>query len=334
MPSPPKPPPDSLLAMGFPTGGIDVSTEFELQPPDTTPAGVNVRAFDPDTDRMRGGGRHGLTEAIPAQVNGTNSIQQIDTIVITDPIVTGGGVLGAAGGSADDGMGGYTGIGGYGPTKNVSRPSGNSYWFNNRQMLPLEIIAANQNKNFADTFTFTGAEFIFVGLQGADSITSCSFICRDVTNTIDGTQANVPGATFENNPYIITPSNAIGVGLTRYNITYTTGEMQIGFQCKLRLGLAGTGNVFSAAFTLDPPGVATSTPTATITSGATTCSVSAAVSLDWTTGITTITFTVTSANVTGGSPITVTNNGQPTGNATWTTTGTPLLLSANVIIFP
>lgn len=44
----------------FPTLGIDISTEFNQQPPATTPEAVNVRGFETLTQRDRGGSRSGL----------------------------------------------------------------------------------------------------------------------------------------------------------------------------------------------------------------------------------------------------------------------------------
>jgi len=46
----------------FPTAGIDLSQEFELQRADTTPQGLNVRAYEPATQRMRGGSRPGVSK--------------------------------------------------------------------------------------------------------------------------------------------------------------------------------------------------------------------------------------------------------------------------------
>lgn len=71
--------------MLFPTRGIDLSTAYSAQNPGTTPVGVNVRAFDAGTLRMRGGNRPGLTPFLGAdntsQVNGFNLIQHVGTIV-------------------------------------------------------------------------------------------------------------------------------------------------------------------------------------------------------------------------------------------------------------
>lgn len=74
--------PDDAAELTFPVGGIDRQAEWELQPKGTTPAGVNVRAFDPDLSRARGGSRPGLAKYINAMVGGNDSlIQMLDYIV-------------------------------------------------------------------------------------------------------------------------------------------------------------------------------------------------------------------------------------------------------------
>lgn len=65
----------------FPVAGVDVSTEFQRQPPQTTPVGQNVRAFDVLAERGRGGSRSGLSRFIDATVNGANLIQHLTVVV-------------------------------------------------------------------------------------------------------------------------------------------------------------------------------------------------------------------------------------------------------------
>lgn len=66
----------------FPIAGLNTTCEFSRQPPDTTPAGVNVRTYETITDRARGGSRPGLTQFIPQLVNGvTNPIQMLNILV-------------------------------------------------------------------------------------------------------------------------------------------------------------------------------------------------------------------------------------------------------------
>jgi hypothetical protein len=74
-------PPDTMKDMTFPTKGIDVSAGFTQQRSGTTPAGLNVRAFEPGTNRSRGGQRSGLSKLATTQVNGLNFIQELFTLV-------------------------------------------------------------------------------------------------------------------------------------------------------------------------------------------------------------------------------------------------------------
>jgi len=74
--------PESFVDLPFPVKGVNVATELEHQPAQTTPLGQNVRAFEPSTQRARGGARPGLTEYLPSQVAGIASkIQHLNIIV-------------------------------------------------------------------------------------------------------------------------------------------------------------------------------------------------------------------------------------------------------------
>lgn len=71
-----------LVNLEFPDGGIDVSGEFQEQPPGTTPEAVNVRGVNPDTLRERGGSRAGLIKYIPGPLfTGADLIQHLNVIV-------------------------------------------------------------------------------------------------------------------------------------------------------------------------------------------------------------------------------------------------------------
>lgn len=59
---------DQYTDFTFPFGGLDVTTEYELQKDGTTPVGVNVRVFEPSTGRGRGGSRPGLSKFNPETV--------------------------------------------------------------------------------------------------------------------------------------------------------------------------------------------------------------------------------------------------------------------------
>lgn len=78
------PAPESMQELLFPLLGINLSMEFELQPPGTTAVGKNVRGYEPLTSRARGGSRPGLTKYINQQVSGANKIQHLAYIVDPD----------------------------------------------------------------------------------------------------------------------------------------------------------------------------------------------------------------------------------------------------------
>lgn len=72
--------PDTDKDLHFPKGGINVVSAFSTQPnvpvvPDsniyarTTPIGINVRGYEKDQQRIRGGSRSGLSKQNPDQVN-------------------------------------------------------------------------------------------------------------------------------------------------------------------------------------------------------------------------------------------------------------------------
>lgn len=79
---------DNILELLFPLYGIDVSSEFDLQRIQTTPVGLNVRGFEPATNRARGGSRAGLSQYVPATVDGAHVIQHLNYVV--DPTGPGG----------------------------------------------------------------------------------------------------------------------------------------------------------------------------------------------------------------------------------------------------
>lgn len=78
--------PDQPIDLAFPVGGIDITTEFELQPPGTTPVAINVRAIDPGTQRNRGGARPGLSRYVNDRPGGLSSLIQHLNIIV-DPTV-------------------------------------------------------------------------------------------------------------------------------------------------------------------------------------------------------------------------------------------------------
>lgn len=78
--------PDQIIDLAFPVAGIDLTTEFELQPAGTTPVAINVRAIDPATQRTRGAARCGVSRYVPEKVGGlTGLIQHLNIIVDPTP---------------------------------------------------------------------------------------------------------------------------------------------------------------------------------------------------------------------------------------------------------
>lgn len=91
---------DPFNDMHFPLAGIDLSGSYDRQinrPAGngayarTTVEGINVRAYEPTTDRARGGQRPGIVKYIQGQVAGTNPIQEIASIVVTEGTIPGSG---------------------------------------------------------------------------------------------------------------------------------------------------------------------------------------------------------------------------------------------------
>jgi hypothetical protein len=78
----------------FPVKGIDVSCEYGRQPAYTTPEGVNVRSFEPDFNRVRGGSREGLSKFIDDTVfDDVSEIQHLTVIVTTSPVALAAAVI-------------------------------------------------------------------------------------------------------------------------------------------------------------------------------------------------------------------------------------------------
>ena len=70
------------IPLDFPGKGIDVTREFQLQPPGTTPDALNVRSRDSIAQRNRGGSRPGYSPYIPQIIpEGAVLIQHLNFIV-------------------------------------------------------------------------------------------------------------------------------------------------------------------------------------------------------------------------------------------------------------
>ena len=73
--------PDNLVPLDFPRGGISKLHGFGAQPPGTTPQALNVRTFEPSTQRGRGGSRPGISKYISGQIPTAGKIQCLDYVV-------------------------------------------------------------------------------------------------------------------------------------------------------------------------------------------------------------------------------------------------------------
>lgn len=78
---PPAPPPDAFADLAFPVSGVDLSMGYAGQRPGSTRVGVNVRACEPTTQRLRGGQRPGLSEYAGA-IPGGAKVQHLNTVVM------------------------------------------------------------------------------------------------------------------------------------------------------------------------------------------------------------------------------------------------------------
>ena len=81
----------------------------------------------------------------------------------------------------------------------------------------LTITASNQTKVYGTVVTPAGTEFTTSGLIGTDTVTSVSLASPGYAAT-----ASVAGS-----PHAITPSAAVGTGLTNYSIAYAPGTMTV-----------------------------------------------------------------------------------------------------------
>lgn len=78
--------PESFQDFTFPVSGVDTSNEYSGQRAGTTAIGQNCRAYEPSTQRARGGARPGLSRWFPAQLLGATEVQNLDIIVTTTPL--------------------------------------------------------------------------------------------------------------------------------------------------------------------------------------------------------------------------------------------------------
>lgn len=77
--------PEQIVDVPFPVNGVSRQQGFDTQRPLTTYSGVNVRTFEPLTDRARGGSRTGLAKFVAGQVPaGAHLLQDLAVVVKTD----------------------------------------------------------------------------------------------------------------------------------------------------------------------------------------------------------------------------------------------------------
>lgn len=105
-------PGEQFADLKFPLCGIDLSRAYGQQQPrpmadgsygGTTPVGQNVRAYEPGTQRARGGQRPGLLKYILSQVSGQNPIQELNLVVGVGYTPPGPGQAAGGGGSGSPG---------------------------------------------------------------------------------------------------------------------------------------------------------------------------------------------------------------------------------------
>ena len=104
-----------------------------------------------------------------------------------------------------------TGLGNYSITYHVGHFTVNAK--------ALDITANDQSKTYGATFTFTGSEFTTGSGQLVNGDT--------VTTVMLASAGAAPTATVSGSPYDITPSAAVGTGLSNYAITYHLGHFAL-----------------------------------------------------------------------------------------------------------
>ena len=86
---------------------------------------------------------------------------------------------------------------------------------------PLTITAINVSKTYGTTYapdtTPPSTDFTVSGLLFSDSVTSITLSSTGYVNT----------ATVAGSPYTVTPSAAVGTGLSNYSISYVTGSLTV-----------------------------------------------------------------------------------------------------------
>jgi hypothetical protein len=210
--------PESFVDLPFPVKGIDVATELEHQPPQTTPVGVNVRAFEPSTQRARGGARPGLVEYLNTQVAGfASKIQHLNVIV--DPTTDALTSEDDTGDTIEDPSTNNLSIRNPVPHRRVRRGGSGGQPNKKKKKPPLAVTvtATDQSKPKGQDFTFAGTEFTNDAMAPGDVLTK-------VTLLSDGSPAGANVGT-----YPIVPSRAVvqNTSARKYKFNYVNGTMAV-----------------------------------------------------------------------------------------------------------
>lgn len=225
----PKPiePQESFADVWFPSNGIDISQNFEAQRQGTTTEGSNVRAFEPDTQRARGGGRPGITKYLDDPVIAGAEIQHLNFIV--DPQTDALGISFEDAPGTDDEIDDPTV-----PTFflddlsiNSIFPGGSGFSTNKnkrRRYPQLRLTAKSKNKTVGDTLILSGTtDFTSSGLKAGDTV-------NQVTLSSAGTPAPAPIGSYPiniSNAQLTITSTTNGRP-TQYRIRYITGTLTVG----------------------------------------------------------------------------------------------------------
>lgn len=157
--------PEQFADIPFPLRGVDLSTQFQQQHPQTTVIGTNVRAFDPLAMRGRGGSRPGIS--VYGDPDGLGAkIQLLDFIVDPQNDFL---ISDTDEGTVDDPS--TNNLSMRNPGRKVRR--GGSIRQPNRKLPKptLTITILNQSKYLDESLTLTDPYFDATGLVSGDVIT-------------------------------------------------------------------------------------------------------------------------------------------------------------------
>ena len=210
---------DQEVELLFPPFGVELSDGFSASRPGTAVDAVNVRLFEPETDRGRGGSRPGLSRLFEEQVDFHNLIQHL--AVIVDP-TTDALLADLEDGDFDDPS--TNNLRQRRPTVRRIRRGGSGRKQNRRTPKKrLTITALDQTKVAGETFTFDGTEVYLNGLESLDTFTSATLYSP-------GARASAPASK---SPFPIRVRNAIGTTIggqtlaSKYKIQYVNGSLRI-----------------------------------------------------------------------------------------------------------